>query len=31
MTNALSYANENFDAFTSELEDLLRIPSVSTD
>ena len=30
MTNALSYANENFDAFTSELEDLLRIPSVST-
>jgi acetylornithine deacetylase/succinyl-diaminopimelate desuccinylase-like protein len=31
MNNALRYATDNFDRFTDELEDLLRIPSVSTD
>ena len=31
MTDALAYAGENAEQFTAELEDLLRIPSVSTD
>jgi len=31
MNEALTYANDHFDRFTEELEDLLRIPSVSTD
>ena len=31
MDNALAYATDHFDTFTEQLEDLLRIPSVSTD
>ena len=31
MNRALRYADDHFDTFTHELEDLLRIPSVSTD
>jgi len=31
MDAALSYAEDHFDTFTGELEELLRIPSVSTD
>lgn len=31
MTDALAYAGEHAEQFTNELEDLLRIPSVSTD
>jgi acetylornithine deacetylase/succinyl-diaminopimelate desuccinylase-like protein len=31
MASPLRYAEDHFDRFTSELEDLLRIPSVSTD
>jgi len=31
MDAALRYADENFDRFTDELDELLRIPSVSTD
>ena len=31
MDAALSYADDHFDTFVGELEDLLRIPSVSTD
>ena len=31
MNEVLEYAERNFDTFTTELEDLLRIPSVSTD
>ena len=31
MTDALTYAGDHAEQFTSELEDLLRIPSVSTD
>ncbi len=31
MTDALAYAGKNAEQFTAELEDLLRIPSVSTD
>ncbi|MFQ5570923.1 MAG: dipeptidase [Rhodothermales bacterium] len=31
MDNALAYAQTHFDDFVNELEDLLRIPSISTD
>lgn len=31
MDQALSYAQSHFDAFVEQLEDLLRIPSISTD
>ncbi len=31
MENALAFADEHFDAFVGDLEDLLRIPSISTD
>ena len=31
MNKALRYADAHFDAFVSQLEDLLRIPSISTD
>ena len=31
MENALQYARTNFDHFVTELEDFLRIPSISTD
>jgi acetylornithine deacetylase/succinyl-diaminopimelate desuccinylase-like protein len=31
MDNALRYADDHFDTFTHQLEELLRIPSISTD